>query len=109
MVPLRLRQGGFLLVTILVVELDFVSGQSTRLGSGSNSADAEQVIKHFDFDERSQGNLESIPMLWERHRGPGFPKYANGEFDFQVGYAARPSFYLHSNGRNCAYRDRSQA
>ncbi len=66
-------------------------------------AQGDRVVKHFDFDETKRGNFESIPMLWERHCGRGFPEYAKGRFDFQIGYDSPPSFYLQLDGRSCAY------
>lgn len=62
-----------------------------------------RIIRHFDFDERSLGNLESVPMYWVRHVSLGFPAYAQGRFDTGVGHEAPPSFYLNANGRSCAY------
>ncbi len=63
----------------------------------------ERVVKRFDFDERPLGNLESIPMLWRKHRAVGFPDYASGHLDESMGHEAAPSFYVELDGRSCAY------
>ncbi len=62
-----------------------------------------RAIRSFDFDERPQGNLEPVPMLWVRHDSSGFPSYAGGRFDLETGHGSAPSFYLESSGRSCAY------
>ncbi|MEE8171128.1 MAG: hypothetical protein V3T70_11335, partial [Phycisphaerae bacterium] len=63
---------------------------------------AGRVVKTFDFDERSLGNFETIPMHWAMHRAPGFPKYLKAEFDEAVGRAAPPSFRLELLGGSVA-------
>lgn len=60
-------------------------------------------VKLFDFDERAEGNYESIPMYWTKLHGPGLPEYAKGAFDPDVGHLAPPSFRLSLNGGNIAY------
>ncbi len=67
------------------------------------TAGGSRVVKHFDFDERPLGNLDSVPMLWIRRDAAGFPPFALGGFDSQIGCQAAPSFYLGLNGRSCAY------
>ncbi len=64
---------------------------------------AERVVWRFDFDERAAGNLDEVPMYWEPLRLAGFPIFAGGKFDEAQGYAAPPSFYLSTAGRNAAY------
>lgn len=64
---------------------------------------ADRVIHTFDFDERAQGNTEPVPMYWVPLRRPGFPHYASGAFDFEVGHDAPPSFRLSSEGRSVAF------
>lgn len=64
----------------------------------------ERVVHRFDFDERDKGNLEDVPKFWEVFRPPGFPHYAGGSFDFDVGHEAPPSFHLRSEGRNAAFQ-----
>ncbi|MFO0837134.1 MAG: hypothetical protein U1D55_01300 [Phycisphaerae bacterium] len=71
-----------------------------RDGEGSNLF---RLVKRFDFDERSLGNFETTPMRWERFVGPGFPAYALGRFDEQVGHDKPPSFRLGLRGGNVGY------
>lgn len=62
-----------------------------------------RVVHHFDFDERGEGNLEDIPKYWIPVRPDGFPGFAEGGFDFDLGGLAPPSFYLACNGRSAVY------
>lgn len=90
----------------LVWLAQLVPGSATSAsGTGQRRVPAEndRIVKHLDFDERKLGNLESIPMHWVRHQGEGFPPYARGRFDHEVGCEAPPSFYLALDGRSCAY------
>lgn len=75
------------------------------------SADAEtdgtarmyRRVKAFDFNERSKGNYESVPMHWKKLTGPGLPGYVKGRFDEEIGHNAPPSFRLDLRGSNVAY------
>ncbi len=67
-----------------------------------------RVVKSFDFDERKLGNVESVPMYWERHLGKGFPHFLVGQFDAKVGHQAPPSFYLGLQGGSVGYVYRAQ-
>ena len=67
------------------------------------ASDAARIIHHFDFDERARGNLEDIPKFWMPMHAAGFPHFTGGEFDFEVGRSAPPSFHLASDGRNVVY------
>lgn len=62
-----------------------------------------RIVHRFDFDERDDGNMEDVPKFWEPLRPRGFPHYALGAFDTQVGRSAPPSFHLVSEARNVAY------
>ncbi len=71
------------------------------------SADAvKRVVHRFDFDERDQGNLEPEPRFWTQIALPGFPRFATGAFDVDVGHDAPPSFGLQCSGRSVAYQYR---
>jgi len=63
---------------------------------------AKRVVKTFDFNEKQLGNLEDIPMDWEKVTLSGFPHYVNGQFDDLVGNP-KPSFKLPLNGGNIGY------
>ncbi len=63
-----------------------------------------RVIHQFDFNERSAGNLEDLPMFWEPLKPREFPHYAYGKFDVEIGHHAPPSFHLSSEGRNVSYQ-----
>lgn len=63
---------------------------------------ARRIIKVFDFNERPLGNLEDIPMYWQKIKAAGFVHYVNGKFDEKIGSPA-PSFKLQLNGGNVGY------
>ncbi len=62
-----------------------------------------RVVRRFDFDERADGNLEELPKHWTPLRAAGFPRFAQGWFDWDVGRSAPPSFSLSSEGRSVAF------
>lgn len=62
-----------------------------------------RVVKAFDFNERPLGNLEELPMHWEKVTATGFPHYVNGELDETEGRPA-PCFRLTLDGGNLGYR-----
>lgn len=62
-----------------------------------------RLVYRFDFDERDEGNFESLPMHWRKVGGEGFPRFSEGGFDPEVGRSAPPSFHIQTNGRNAAY------
>lgn len=75
------------------------------VGWAQNGADAwsKRVVHRFDFNERPAGNLEALPRYWTPLRPDGFPRFAEGRFDEQVGHTAPPAFHLSSAGRNVAF------
>ena len=58
----------------------------------------------FDFEERRLGNLEDLPMHWEKVRGPGLPHYVNGTLADDRQRSGRWAFRLDLNGGSLAYR-----
>ncbi|MCH8966846.1 MAG: hypothetical protein IID43_04145, partial [Planctomycetes bacterium] len=70
---------------------------------GEGLPDSRRIVHRFDFDERASGNLEDEPKFWTPLRLAGFPRYATGAFDFDVGFPASPSFELRCEGRSVAY------
>ncbi|HEY3245057.1 MAG TPA: hypothetical protein VGM03_17075 [Phycisphaerae bacterium] len=71
---------------------------------GGDTLHLKRLLWRFDFDERSAGNKEALPMFWNAFRGEGFPVFVRGGFDNQVGHDAPPSFRLELDGRNVAFR-----
>ncbi|MCC7293567.1 MAG: hypothetical protein IT449_16025 [Phycisphaerales bacterium] len=64
---------------------------------------SHRVIHAFDFNERPLGNLETVPMYWAPFRGKGFPFFADGSLDENVGHETAPSFRLSCSGRNVCF------
>ncbi len=79
-------------------------GSVRAQNTGAPDMALKRVVHQFDFAERDEGNLEDVPKFWELLRPRGFPHYAHGSFDFEVGLSAPPSFHLSSEGRNVAYQ-----
>jgi hypothetical protein len=65
--------------------------------------DEYRRVKTFDFDERPLGNYEDVPMYWQALEGPAMPSFSRGEFDFEVGHDAAPSFRFDLHGGNICY------
>lgn len=62
-------------------------------------------IHVFDFDERGEGNVESLPRFWSPLHGDGFPRFTRAGFDESVGRSHPPSLRIESLGRDavCHY------
>lgn len=71
-------------------------------------ADHRRLVHVFDFNERPQGNYETLPMQWTRHEDWGFPHYLDAGFDEKVGHEAPPSFRMDLNGGSVAFHYRSR-
>lgn len=70
------------------------SGDLRAAPPASETAGAFRVVKVFDFDERTRGNFEDIPLHWHRVHGAGLPTYAEARLDDEIGHKAAPSFRL---------------
>ncbi len=57
-------------------------------------------VRLFDFNEPD--NYYDVPMHWTRFTGDGWPEYAEGVFDNEVGHDAPPSFRLSTAMENVA-------
>ncbi len=87
----------------LAVAVLLLAAPCAVVRAGGDAAGSHRVVHHFDFDERAGGNLEDEPKFWTPIRLAGFPSFAVGSFDLEVGHAAPPSFKLNCAGRNVAY------
>ncbi|MEM6314812.1 MAG: hypothetical protein AAF743_12030, partial [Planctomycetota bacterium] len=69
---------------------------------------SERVLRVFDFEERSLGNRERVPIGWRRVVGAGFPHYVQGKLQrtTQQAPALRGdwSFRMDLDGGSVAYR-----
>lgn len=74
------------------------------IASDGPATGATNIVHQFDFDERAIGNVDEVPRDWEPLRIHGFPRYARGQFDLEIGRTRPPSFRLKSSGRNVAYQ-----
>lgn len=79
------------------------SASLARLAQWMASNNSAELVRLFDFDERTRGNYEDTPMHWERLDGPGLPAYSAGRFDDTLGHTAPPSFVFHVRGGSVAY------
>jgi len=92
---------------ILTVLLSTGWNSDTQAARGTTNPPKEdaftrRVVKTFTFDEKSLGNLEDLPMDWEKVTLSGFPHFVNGNLDDEVGFP-KPSFKLQLNGGNLGY------
>lgn len=101
-----IRNGHLAALFCLVAMVDSVRIQAAPTPGASQEGEtsARRLIHHFDFDERSKGNLESLPRYWVPLHGDRFPKFTEGSFDDAVGRTAPPSFRIESLGRNVAFQ-----
>ncbi len=63
---------------------------------------ARRVVRKFDFEERKDGNFETMPRNWSRVTGPGFPAYTDIAFDKSQSASADTSLKLQVNGGSVA-------
>ena len=75
-------------VTAMVALSGIVNGQPPE----ETSASSQRIVHRFDFDERSAGNLEDVPKFWTPLRLAGFPRFAEGAFDFEMGRSSPPTW-----------------
>lgn len=64
----------------------------------------QRIVKVFDFDERALGNYEDTPMNWLRIVEPGYPRFLEPRFDYDVGHDSPPSFQLALRGGSVAMK-----
>ncbi len=64
----------------------------------------QRIVKVFDFDERTLGNYEDTPMNWLRIVEPGYPRFLEPRFDYDVGHDSPPSFQLALRGGSVAMK-----
>lgn len=93
------------LVCVLgIALLTCVARPARAQGIADYERDPDRIVKSFDFNERAEGNLEDIPKYWEPLAAKEFAHFAYGQFDFDDGHDAPPSFRLVSEGRSVAYQ-----
>ena len=67
-------------------------------------AQVTRVLRTFDFEERRLGNVEDLPMNWDKVDGPGLPHYVNGHLSTQRHRSGQYSFQFDLNGGGLIYR-----
>jgi len=99
-----------LALTVVVCSLGLEQATPSAVAQGLSDYErnTRRIVHTFNFDERDQGNLEDVPKFWEVLRPPEFPHFSYGNFDFDHGHDAPPSFRLVSEGRNVAYQYRGE-
>jgi hypothetical protein len=90
------------LILALLAPLSICCGLAR--GATAATPSAARELRLFDFEERAQGNLESLPMGWLKVTGDGMPHYVKGEFDELVARSGTTSFRLDLNGGSVVYR-----
>ena len=84
-------------VTLLVFLLLSAAGVAS-------AAEVSRTLKKFDFEERSEGNVEDVPMDWVKIEGPGLPHYVNGQLSDDQSVSGRSSFRFDLDGGSLIYR-----
>jgi len=74
------------------------------LSSWTSGVEVSRVLKTFDFEERSLGNDESLPMHWIKLTGQGLPHYVNGQLATDRHRSGNYSFRFDLNGGSLIYR-----
>lgn len=80
---------------LLTITLLFSQAQAAPSDALVSSRIEDRVIKLFDFDERILGNYETMPRFWlqmTEPEFPGYPRFLEPRFDFDVGHSGPPSF-----------------
>jgi hypothetical protein len=67
-------------------------------------AQVTRVLRTFDFEERQLGNVEDLPMNWEKVDGPGLPHYISAHLSTQRHRSGQYSFQFDLNGGGLIYR-----
>ncbi len=67
-------------------------------------AGVNRVLRTFDFEERRLGNVEDLPMHWNKVDGSGLPRYVNGKLTTDNPRSGRYSFRFDLNGGSLIYR-----
>ncbi|MFH1419608.1 MAG: NEW3 domain-containing protein [Planctomycetota bacterium] len=91
----------FILSMISVALLAGPGSPASAGGDLVSSHIEDRVVKFFDFDEPD--HYESMPKYWRQMTEPafpGYPRYQEPAFDFDVGHTAPPSFRLSLSGGN---------
>jgi hypothetical protein len=70
---------------------------------GANG-EVSRVLRTFDFEERRLGNVEDLPMHWEKVQGPGLPYYVNGRLSKERVRNGEYSFRFELDGGSLIYR-----
>src|SRR3954462_9003867 len=67
-------------------------------------AGVSRVLSTFDFEERRLGNVEDLPMHWNKVDGPGLPHYVNGRLTTDLAHGGQYSFRFDLDGGGILYR-----
>ncbi len=67
-------------------------------------APLSRVLRTIDYEERELGNVEDLPMHWNKVQGPGMPHYVNGKLTSDQHHGGKFSFRMDLNGGSVLYR-----
>lgn len=63
-----------------------------------------RILRTFDFEERRLGNVEDLPMHWNKVEASGLPHYVNGRLTTDRARSGKFSFRYDLNGGSLVYR-----
>lgn len=72
--------------------------------SRAQPAEVTRELHNFDFEERRLGNVEDLPMNWEKVEGEGLPHYVNARISGDLAHTGTYSFRFDLNGGSLIYR-----
>ncbi len=72
--------------------------------AAAQTVDTDRVLRTFDFEERRLGNVEDVPMNWEKVTGPQLPHYVVGRLTTDRHRSGNYSFRMDLDGSSCIYR-----
>ncbi len=89
---------------VSLIAFAMFAGPETPASAGGDLVSSrieDRVVKVFDFDEPD--HYEPMPKFWRQMTEPvfpGYPRYQEPAFDFEVGHSAPPSFRFTLSGGN---------
>ena len=72
--------------------------------ASAQPANVTRTLKTIDFEERSLGNVEDLPMFWRKAAGEGLPHYVNGRLSTDRCRSGKFSFRFDLDGGSLIYR-----
>lgn len=96
--------GALLRTCVLIVLASASIARAQASGADESAASLRRIVKTFDFDERPDGNYETLPMNWLPIVREGYPRFLEPAFDMESGHDAAPSLHMNIRTGNVGAR-----